>query len=102
MHSNSFHKLWEDLNGDASEAGLDDETRSFVERGLQIRPDRGEGDTFWDDFMLIFGNNMSAAASFLGVSVSCLSRWPGKIKSALEQIRKENKPKERSDMTHTG
>jgi hypothetical protein len=104
---NSFQKLWEfskpgrDFWDQGSDNFSDKET-DLVLRGLEIRPDREDGKTFWDDFILLFGNNTDAASKLLEVSPDKISQWSSKIKKALDQSRSKDKEKERATMIQTG
>lgn len=108
----SFQKLCEESRsngrdfwdkGPKNDAELDERAKDIILRGLEIRPDRSDGETFWDDFMTVFGNNSEAASSLLGVSVSSISRWSHKIRKALEEVRKENdQTDKRKTMLPTG
>lgn len=77
----------------------------IIKKGLELRPDREDGETFWDDFITLLGQNTDEAAKLLGVPKDKIARWPGKIKKVLEMIRKENdngEDKKKATMLPTG
>lgn len=86
----------ETWDGKKKTSHLDDKAMSVINRGLEVRPDRTEGNTFWDDFISVLGNNSEGASSLLGVSTDIIAGWSSKIKEALKRIRDENAP----DDTH--
>jgi hypothetical protein len=68
----------------------DDEGKEVIQRGLEIRSDRTDGNSFWDDFIGVFGQNTDEAAKLLGVSRDKVAKWPDKIKRLLDNVRSEN------------
>lgn len=107
----SFYSLFE---GSQKEAGKDfwfkppqdDQGLEMIQRGLEIRSDRTDGNTFWDDFISVIGQNTEDAAKLLGVSHDKIARWPGKIHRMLDMVRAENEndddKKKKSHMLPTG
>ena len=95
----SFFNLYESSQ---KEAGKDfwfkpddnDEGVEVIKRGLEIRPDRTEGNTFWDDFIGVFGQNTEDAAKFLGVPRDKIAKWPGKVRRMLDSVRSQNENEE--------
>lgn len=91
----SFYNLFE---GSQREAGkdfwfkppADNEGAEVIQRGLEIRADRTDGNSFWDDFIGVFGQNTEEAAKLLGVPRDKVAKWPGKIKRLLDIVRQEN------------
>lgn len=76
---------------------------SVIKRGLEIRPDRTDGNTFWDDFVTVLGNNSEGASKLLGVSRDVVSGWSSKIKAALDRVREENESDDtKKNMIQTG
>ena len=106
----SFHELCERIkpgqdlwDHGKSAPDLDEPAMSVIQRGLEIRPDRTDGKTFWDDFIEVIGNNGEGAAHLLGVNSEVISGWSGKIKKAMKKVREDNAPNdEKSQMTQTG
>lgn len=106
----SFHYVYESMTGRDSwdgkksdSADLDEKAMSVIQRGLEIRPDRAEGDTFWDDFIKVIGNNSDGASRLLGVSPDVILRWTSKIREAMKKVREDNDGSdERADMIQTG
>jgi hypothetical protein len=82
---------------------LDEQAMSMILRGLEIRPDRTDGNTFWDDFYAVIGNNSEGASHLFGVSSEVISGWSGKIKAAVKKVREENATDDdKAKMTQTG
>ena len=82
---------------------MDEKSMSVILRGLEIRPDRSEGNTFWDDFISVFTNNSDAASKLLGIKPEVISRWASKIREGVKKAREENAAsEERADMIQTG
>ena len=61
----------------------------IIKKGLDIRPDRADGETFWDDFIAVFGQNTEEASKLLGVSRDKVAGWNAKIKKAVEMAKRE-------------
>lgn len=105
----SFYDLYEN-----SQTGRDlwfkpnhaDTGYDIIKKGLEFRADREDGETFWDDFIAILGQNTEDAAKLLDVPREKIARWPGKIKKVLDMVREENdnedKDKKKSTMIPTG
>lgn len=84
-------------------ADLDEDAMQVVIRGLEIRPDRTDGNTFWDDFIAVLGNNSEGASHLLGVNRDVVAGWTSKIREALKRVRDENTaPEDQADMVQTG
>lgn len=107
----SFYKLCEDakVGRDFWTGGLKNNdpegnpaSKQMVLRGLEIRPEREEGSTFWDDFISVMTGNAEGASKLLGVPQDTIAKWPQTIRELLNQVRDENAEKERSDMVKTG
>jgi hypothetical protein len=82
---------------------LNKEAMQVLQRGLEIRPDRLEGNTFWDDFISVLGNNSDGAANLLGVGRDVISKWSSLIRTGLKKIREDNaSEKKKNDMIQTG
>lgn len=99
MH-NSFYKLYDDmvrakraekkLLAESEAPDVDDQIKAIINRGIEIRPDRADGQTFWDDFLKVINGNPDAASKLLGVSRETMAQWPSKIREALAVIRAGN------------
>lgn len=107
----SFYKLWEDakVGRDFWTGGLknndaesDPASKQMVLRGLEIRADREEGSTFWDDFISVMTGNSEGASKLLNVSQDTIAKWPQTIRELMKKVRDENAEKERSDIIKTG
>lgn len=111
----TFHRLWESSQGRDFWTGgskkpapeLDHASREMVQRGLEVRPDREDGKTFWDDFIDVMSQNSDAASRLLGVPVESVAKWPQTIRKLLSAIRQDNdsdepKKRDRSEMIQTG
>jgi cobalamin biosynthesis Mg chelatase CobN len=82
---------------------LDEEAMQIISRGLEVRPDRTDGNTFWDDFMSVISNNSEGASKLLGVNRDTIAKWNQRIREGLKRIREENAAKDSKDnMTQTG
>lgn len=95
----SFYHLFESSQRDAGKdfwfkPPADDEGAEVIKRGLEIRADRTDGNTFWDDFIGVFGQNTDEAAKLLGVPRDKVAKWPGVIKRLLDSVRQENESEE--------
>jgi len=91
--------FWDHKKSDKSH--LDDQSMSVIHRGLEIRPDRTEGNTFWDDFVSVLGNNSEGASKLLGVSTDIIAGWSSRIKEGLAKTREDNEG-EKKPMVKTG
>ena len=80
---------------------IDDQAMSVIQKGLNIRPDRADGNTFWHDFITVIGNNTEEAASLFGINSNVVATWSGKIRKALKEVKEENSPNDKK-MTPTG
>ena len=108
MNEISFFKLYES----SSKAGNDfwfkphapEASLEIIQRGLEIRADRTDGNTFWDDFVAVFGQNTEEAAKLLDVPRDRIAHWPQKIRRLLDMIRdqNDNTDKKKADMLPTG
>lgn len=93
--------FWDRGKDDSSE--IDEKSMSVILRGLEIRPDRTEGNTFWDDFISVFTNNSDGASKLLGIKPEVISGWAGKIREGVKRAREETAASdERADMIQTG
>jgi hypothetical protein len=109
MHRSPGQDFWqspEGTDGDQDDQVADDAIE-MVQRGLEIRPDRTDGNTFWDDFITVIGNNPDAASKLFGVSREHIAKWSRKIKETIKQVRQDNisdedKRKKKSEMLPTG
>lgn len=102
----SFQKVWESSVGRDFWDGVEDEdvsesSKNLISLGLQIRSDRKDGKTFWDDFINVIVNNSEDASDLLGIESSKVSSWANKIKKILEEVKNQDK-KSRSNMSLTG
>lgn len=102
----SFHSLYESSQQprDTWFKPKADPGYDIIKKGLEVRPDRTDGETFWDDFIAIFGQNSDEAAKLLDVSRDKVASWPGKIKKALDIARREteNEDPKKKTMLPTG
>jgi len=108
----SFYNLFESSQRNAAgkdfwfKPSSDDEGSEIIQRGLEIRADRTDGNTFWDDFIGVFGQNTDEAAKLLGVPRDKVAKWPGKIRRLLDMVRQENESdeakKKKATMLPTG
>lgn len=93
--------FWDKNKQDSVE--LDQQSMDVIKRGLEIRPDRTDGNTFWDDFISVIANNSDGSSRLLGVSSAIVSRWASKIKEAMDMVREQNASEEDSgEMLNTG
>jgi hypothetical protein len=96
----SFFNMYEAAQRDTGKdfwfkpPAADDEGTEVIQRGLEIRADRTDGNTFWDDFIGVMGQNTEEAAKLLSVPRDKVAKWPGKIKRLLDMVRQENVDKE--------
>lgn len=105
----SFYKITEaissldDLEYDSS---MDKKALEVILRGLEQRPDRTSGRTFWDDFISVFGSDIEGVSRLLNVKPSRISKWLSLVKEGLEEVRRKNldqsKRKERAKLMPTG
>lgn len=77
-----------------------------IKKGLDLRTNTKEGQTFWDDFMRVTGN-AKALGNLLGVSEVEVMSWRGKVKKYYDQVRAERQREElnknkRNKMINTG
>jgi hypothetical protein len=77
-----------------------------IKKGLDLRSNTKEGQTFWDDFMRIIGNS-KALGHLLGVDPIQVSKWREKINKYYKQVMADRKNDElnknkRHRMTNTG
>jgi len=89
----SFYQLCENIKRDLwfpPTEELEEDSLEVIQRGLEIRSDRSDGNTFWDDFISVIGNNTEATSKLLGVSPDRLARALQKIKSGLKKVRESN------------
>lgn len=76
---------------------------SLIVRGLEVRPDRTDGKTFWDDFVSVLGNNSEGASKLLGVDRDVVAGWSARIKEGLKRVREENASEDdKTEMVPTG
>ncbi len=105
----SFFDLYENHQREAGKdfwfkPSSDEEGAEVIRRGLEIRVDRTDGNTFWDDFIGVLGQNTEEVSKLLGVPRDKVSKWPGKIKRLLDIVRQENDNdnKKKAHMLNTG
>ena len=93
--------FWDKKN--ASDSYLDQAAMQVISKGLEIRPDRTDGDTFWDDFIAVISNNSEGASKLLGVNRDSISKWTQRIREGLKR-NKENNSSEisKDNMLQTG
>ena len=77
-----------------------------IKKGLDLRSNVKEGQTFWDDFMRVTGN-AKALAHLLGVSEVEVASWRQKVNRYYKQVMAERKNDEqnkqkRNKMINTG
>lgn len=98
----SFFKLYEQtlkpVGDDTWYHDKDNDFGEIIKRGLELRPDRESGLTFWDDFISLFSNNSSDAAKLLGVTPDKIISWNNKIKKAIN----DQKTNQKTQITKTG
>ncbi len=95
----SFYSLYESSQ---TTAGKDtwfkpadvDTGYDIIKKGLQIRPDRLDGESFWDDFIAVLGQNTEEASKLLGVSRDKIAGWTSKIKKAMDVAKRETENEE--------
>jgi hypothetical protein len=98
----SFQKLWENSqnkklgrdfwtgSSEKADPVLDDSAKQMVLRGLEMRPEREDGQTFWDDFLDLIGQNAEGASKLLGVASDVIARWPKTIRNIIDKVKDEN------------
>ncbi len=97
----SFFRLFEDSRS----AGKDfwypaddvEGGQELIKRGLEIRTDRKDGKTFWDDFLAVFGQNLDEAERLLGVPRDKIAQWGGRVRKVLNTVRAETDEESRND-----
>lgn len=77
-----------------------------IKKGLDLRSNTKEGQTFWDDFMRLSGNS-KALGHLLGVDPIQVTKWRSRINEYLKQVLADRKNDElnsnkRNRMTTTG
>jgi hypothetical protein len=77
-----------------------------IKKGLDLRSNTKEGQTFWDDFMRITGN-AKALGQLLGVDPVHVMKWREKVNKYYRQVMAERKSDElnknkRNRMVNTG
>lgn len=63
---------------------------NLIKKGLDIRPDRSDGKTFWDDFINVLSNNSEDAADLLNVNRDVISSWSSKIREGIKKAEENN------------
>lgn len=83
--------------------GEENEAINIVRIGNDLR--KNNDVSFWDDFINLCSNS-KGLSELLGVEKEKISRWPAKIKEALEEMNKQKKEepseKENKKMIPTG
>jgi hypothetical protein len=96
----SGQDFWDKRKDDSD---LDERAMAVILRGLEIRPDRTDGNTFWDDFVAVLANNSENASHLLGVKPDVISRWSSKIRQGIKITREKNASEEdKKEMVPTG
>lgn len=77
-----------------------------IKKGLDLRSNTKEGQTFWDDFMRVTGN-AKALGHLLGVDPVHVMKWREKVNRIYKQVLADRKNDElnknkRNKMTNTG
>jgi hypothetical protein len=77
-----------------------------IKKGLDLRANTKEGQTFWDDFMRVTGN-AKALGHLLGVDPIHVLKWRERVNKYYQQVMAERKGEElnknkRNRMTNTG
>lgn len=77
-----------------------------IKKGLDLRSNTKEGQTFWDDFMRLTGNS-KALGHLLGVDQIQVTKWRSRINQYLKQVLADRKNDElnsnkRHQMINTG
>ena len=104
----SFQELWENSKKGVGrdfwdgKREVNDQGLSTIKKGLEVRPDRADGNSFWDDFITVVGNNIEGVANLLEVKPDVVSRWPGKVKEALSQVKQSGDDDKKTEMMPTG
>lgn len=104
----SFLKLWEqsqpgrDFWDNKKNNPLSDNAIQVIVRGLQSRPDRADGKTFWDDFISVIGNNSEGASELFGVNREIVSNWAAQVRKGLDKVKEESESRDKSKMIDTG
>jgi len=77
-----------------------------IKKGLDLRSNTKEGQTFWDDFMRVTGN-AEALGHLLGVDPTQVAKWRGKVNKYYRQVMADRKSEDlnknkRNKMVSTG
>lgn len=77
-----------------------------IKKGLDLRSNMKEGQTFWDDFMRVTGN-ATALGHLLGVDPTQVAKWRARISRYYKEVMADRKNDEqnkqkRNKMVNTG
>jgi hypothetical protein len=94
---NTFRKLLEDLDKVGADRwdekppsnDLGEDSINLIKRGIELRPDISEGQTFWDDLLNLFGANRASAAKLFGVDQASIDSILMHVRKALTKVQQE-------------
>jgi hypothetical protein len=103
----SLAKICHLMENDALMGNKDDNLAiEAIKKGLDLRSNTKEGQTFWDDFMRVTGNS-KALGHLLGVDPLQVTKWRERVNRYYKQVMAERKNDEqnkqkRNKMVNTG
>lgn len=75
----------------------EDDLLRLITKGIEIRPDRKDGKTFWDDFLSVLTANPEVTAKLLNIRKESISTWRSKINKLLPRVKEATKEKHRKN-----
>jgi hypothetical protein len=103
----SLNRICQLMENSALQGNKDDNLAiEAIKKGLDLRSNTKEGQTFWDDFMRVTGNS-KALGHLLGVDPVQVMKWREKVKKYYDQVKSDRKTDElnknkRNRMINTG
>lgn len=87
----SFGRICQLMENSALKGNKDDNLAiEAIKKGLDLRSNTKEGQTFWDDFMRITGNS-KALGHLLGVDPVQVTKWRSRVYQYLKQVLADRK-----------